>query len=115
LDCLLCDKSGVCKLQEYCYEYGIQEVKYKGEKKNYTIDNSNPFYYSDQNKCLNCGRCIRVCNELQCTGAIGFNERGFDTYVGTSFDIKIDDSICVSCGNCVSICPVGALMPKSKE
>lgn len=115
LDCIMCDNSGNCKLQEYCYEYGISEVEFKGEKKSHKIDYSNPFYYSDQNKCINCGKCVRICNELQCVGAIGFNERGFKTHIGAPFDMELNESECVSCGNCVSVCPVGALMPKVKE
>lgn len=114
-DCLTCDKSGECKLQEYCYEYEIKGTSFGGKKKNYKIDDSNPFYYNNQNKCINCGKCIRVCFELQHTGAIGFSERGFETHVSTPFEVGIEKSDCVSCGNCVSACPVGALMPKSKE
>lgn len=115
LDCLTCVKSGDCRLQDYCYEYGVKEPEFEGAKKNYEIDDSNPFYISDQNKCISCGRCVRVCNELQCTGAIDLAERGFDTHVATPFDVNLEGSKCVSCGNCVAVCPVGALMPKSKE
>lgn len=115
LDCLTCTKTGSCKLQDYCYEYDITEGPFHGEKKKYPIDDTNEFYYADQNKCISCGKCVRVCNELQCTGAIGQYERGFETHVGAPFDIGLKDSICVSCGNCVAACPVGALMPKSKE
>lgn len=115
LDCLTCEKSGDCKLQDYCYEYDIKESSFKGDKKKYPIDDTNPFYYNDQNKCIMCGKCVRVCSELQCTNAIGFSERGFKVHVTTPFEKGIENSICVSCGNCVSVCPVGALMPKSKE
>ncbi len=115
LDCLTCKKSGSCSLQNYCYEYGITEGSYKGAKKNYAIDDSNHFYISDQNKCILCGKCVRVCSELQGTNAIGLSDRGFITKVATPFDEGLSESKCVSCGNCVSVCPVGALEPKSKE
>lgn len=115
LDCLTCEKSGDCALQDYCYEYGITEGSFRGAKKSYPIDSSNPFYYSDQNKCILCGKCVRVCSELQGTNAIGLSDRGFITKVATPFDEGLSNSVCVSCGNCVSVCPVGALMPKSKE
>lgn len=115
LDCLTCEKSGKCKLQDYCYEYDVKEGGYNGEKKNYPIDDSNPFFTLDRNKCIMCGKCIRVDNELQCTGAINYNDRGFDTHVGIPYDRVFEESTCVSCGNCVSICPVGALMPKHPE
>jgi formate dehydrogenase major subunit len=115
MECLTCEKSGECKLQDYCEELGIGEIKYKGETKNYPIDYSNPFYYNDQNKCISCGKCVKVCEELQCTSAISFSDRGFYTHVTHPFEKGMEHSDCVSCGNCVSVCPVGALMPKSKE
>lgn len=116
LDCLTCEKSGDCKLQNYCYEYGITEGSFKsGDKKNYPVDDSNQFYISDPNKCILCGKCVRVCSELQGTNAIGLSNRGFVTKVTTPFDEGLENSTCVSCGNCVSVCPVGSLQPKSKE
>ncbi len=115
LDCLTCEKSGECKLQDYCYEYDVKEGPFHSERKVLPLDDSNPFYISDPNKCIKCGKCVQICNELQCTGAIGQYERGFNTYVGVPFAMKLEDSICVSCGNCVSACPVGALMPKKSK
>lgn len=114
-DCLSCEKSGDCKLQDYCFEYGIAKGSYEGEKKDYKKDYSNHFYTYDPNKCILCGKCVRVCSELQCTNAIGLEGRGFDTKVVTPFDLGLATSKCVSCGNCVAACPVGALMPKGKE
>lgn len=115
-DCLTCEKSGECKLQEYCYEYDIKgEDGYEGEIRDIPLDDSNEFYYNDQRKCILCGKCVRICGELQCTGAIGFSARGFKTHVTHPFEEGMNHSTCVSCGNCVSACPVGALMPKGKE
>ncbi len=114
MECLTCDKSGECKLQNYAYDYGLADGSYKGEVRHKEIDASNPFYYYDPEKCILCGLCVRVCDELQGTNAIGFENRGFDTIVSTPFNVGIDKSKCVSCGNCVSVCPVGALVPKSK-
>jgi NADH-quinone oxidoreductase subunit G len=115
LDCLTCEKSGDCKLQNYCYRYNVKESSFKGEVKSYSIDESNEFYISDQDKCILCGKCVRVCNELQCTGAIGFANRGFKTHIATPFERGLQNSTCVSCGNCVAVCPVGALTPKKRE
>lgn len=115
LECLNCDKSGDCKLQDYCYEYGILEGSYKGHVREPYFDNTNPFYTYDARKCILCGLCVRVCDELQGTTAIGFEERGFDTIVTTPFNEGLINSKCVSCGNCVSVCPVGALSPKALE
>jgi len=112
IDCLTCEKSGQCKLQDYAYEYGVREGTYVGEMRNKPIDDSNHFYTYDPDKCILCGLCVRVCDELQNTNAIGFEDRGFGTIVATPFDQGLGNSACVSCGNCVSVCPVGALMPK---
>lgn len=114
MECLNCEKSGKCKLQDYAYEYGLVDGSFQGETRDKKIDNSNPFYFYEPNKCILCGLCVRVCDELQGTNAIGFENRGFDTIVATPFNQGIDNSKCVSCGNCVSVCPVGALLPKTK-
>ncbi|SET06998.1 4Fe-4S dicluster domain-containing protein [Natronincola peptidivorans] len=115
MDCLTCSKSGTCTLQDLCYKYEIKEPAYTAPTTVQPIDESNPFYYSDPNKCISCGKCVRVCNELQNTDAISMVERGASTKVSPPFGMSLEESECVSCGNCVSICPVGALMPKSKE
>ena len=115
LDCLTCEKAGNCTLQDLCFEYGIKEGGFHGDKKIYPIDDSNPFFTYDANKCILCGRCVRVDNELQCTGAINFASRGFKTHVAVAWDKDFESSNCVSCGNCISACPVGALMPKQPQ
>lgn len=115
LDCLTCEKSGACKLQDLCYKYEIKEPAYIAPTTHYPIDDSNPFYYSEPDKCISCGLCVRVCNELQNTKAISMVERGVSTKVSPPFGMPLGDSECVSCGNCVSVCPVGALMPKAME
>lgn len=115
MDCLNCEKSGECKLQDYAYDYGLADGSFKGETRKALIDSSNPFYLYDPEKCILCGLCVRVCDELQCSHAIGFEDRGFDTIVATPFKKGLKESECVSCGNCVSVCPVGALVPKSLE
>lgn len=115
-DCLVCKKSGECKLQDYCYQYDITPQSYYefDSRKDYDINYSNKFFYSNPNRCILCGKCVRICDELQNTNAIDFINRGSKTYVGYPLDGRYESSVCVSCGNCVSICPVGALMPKNK-
>lgn len=115
-DCLTCNKSGECKLQDYCYQYDIIDGSYReGEVKNYPIDDSNPFYTYDGSKCILCGNCVRTCADLQGTSAIGMQDRGFYSKVVAPFDLGIEQSTCVSCGNCVAVCPTGALMPKTRQ
>ncbi len=110
-DCLTCEKAGDCKLQNYCYEYNVKRTTYNGAVRRVETDDTNKFYDVDPEKCILCGKCERVCSELQCNDAISFRDRGFLSCV-TRFSDFTDD--CVSCGNCVSICPVGALAPKKK-
>jgi predicted molibdopterin-dependent oxidoreductase YjgC len=112
LDCLVCEKAGACLLQEYAYRYGIEATSYVGEKKDVAIDSVNPLIERDQNKCILCGKCVRVCQEVQVTNAIDFAERGFEATVTTSFDHPLDISFCRLCGQCVDLCPVGALTNK---
>ena len=115
LDCLTCEKAGACKLQDLCYQYGIEETTFPGLRNDFPLDASNEFYTRDLNKCVACRRCVQVCTNFQGTKAIGFGNRGFSTHPVAPFDKGMSDSTCVSCGNCVSVCPVGALLSKNKE
>lgn len=115
-DCLTCGASGACKLQDYCYTYGVIDGSYRnGVRRLAPTDESNKFYTYDPDKCILCGKCYRVCNELQCTDAIGLSERGFATKVTAPNDAGLSNSKCVSCGNCVAVCPTGALLPKNQN
>ncbi|MDD7044556.1 MAG: formate dehydrogenase subunit alpha [Peptoniphilaceae bacterium] len=111
-DCLNCDKSGKCKLQNYCYEYGVGEGSYQRKETKLQIDDSSKFFTYDPNKCIKCGICVSVCQNLQNSSAISFINRGYDSYIGAPMEKGFGNSDCVSCGNCVSACPVGALNPK---
>lgn len=114
-DCLICEKAGACKLQDYSYEYDIKvNAYYPAYTRETPNEASNKFYTLDKDKCIKCGLCVRVCAELQKTHAIDFIERGHEVEIGYPLDGKYESSNCVSCGNCVSVCPTGALMPKTK-
>jgi len=116
LDCMTCQVAGDCKLQDYCYAYDVKDSPYAGGMTNdMQMDTSNRFYDYDPSKCILCGRCVRICSELQCSHAIGTKNRGFQTHVTAPFEEGLDKSKCVSCGSCVSYCPVGALVPKQKN
>ena len=112
-DCMTCEKSGSCKLEKYAYAFGIRKSRFEGEKHNYPIRSSNPFYERDYNKCILCGRCVTVCHEVQYCEAVDHSKRGFATKIAASFDRSMEESPCVFCGNCVSVCPVGALSEKA--
>jgi predicted molibdopterin-dependent oxidoreductase YjgC len=108
-DCMVCEKSGRCKLQELAYIYGIRENEFAGERRIYAKRDGNPFIERDLEKCIMCGRCVKVCDEVQGVEAIDFGYRGFKSKICTKFE---DDLDCEFCGQCVAICPTGALTGK---
>ncbi len=112
LDCMTCQKMGDCSLAQYAYEYGVKDDVYPGERRNVCLDDSNPFIVRDSNKCILCGKCVRVCEEVQGRSVLDFYQRGFESLVGPAFGSDLSQSDCVLCGSCVSVCPVGALTEK---
>lgn len=109
LDCLTCSKNGDCRLQDYAYMYGVPSGGFDGDSHDYEPEFDNPFIVRDMNKCILCGKCIRMCAEIQGKSIIDFAYRGFDTKVATAMDTTLSESDCLFCGNCVAVCPVGAL------
>jgi len=114
MDCMTCQKMGDCALAEYAYEYGATGELYRGESRNLPVDDSNPFI-KDPNKCIICGKCVRVCDEIQGRHVLDFSYRGLSTQVGPAFNLPYNESECVFCGSCVSVCPVGALTEKKMQ
>lgn len=112
LDCLTCPKNGDCRLQDYCYYYGVGDTPFEGEHHEYEVEEENPFIVRDMNKCILCGKCVRACAEIQGRGVIDFAYRGVNTKVATIMDVPLSESECLFCGNCVAVCPVGALQEK---
>ena len=115
LDCMTCEKSGSCLLEKYAYELDVPSSRFAGERHSYPVDDSNPFFERDYSKCVLCGRCVTVCQEVQYQGIIDFIYRGFRTKIGAEFDLPLGETDCVSCGNCVLVCPVGALVEKARK
>jgi predicted molibdopterin-dependent oxidoreductase YjgC len=115
LDCMTCEKSGECELQDIAYDMSVKEPTLRGERHNYPIDDSNPFIVRDYNKCVLCERCIRACDEIQGITAIDYTRRGFNTKPSTPFNGGYQESDCVFCGQCVEMCPVGALSEKKAK
>lgn len=114
-DCMICEKSGDCSLQKYAYDYGVRCPSITGERHAYPIDDSNPFIERDMNKCVLCGKCVRVCQEVQGRSIIDFAYRGFNTKVSPALDLPLGESECVFCGSCLAVCPVGALTAKASK
>ncbi len=115
MDCLACVAANNCDLLTISAYLGIQPdglKRLRPSNKGLPIDNSNPFFQFDPNKCVICGICVRTCDEVVGLGALGFINRGFRTVIGTFGNQSFVDSICESCGECVDRCPVGALAPK---
>jgi len=98
-----------CDLQKYSTIYNANQKGFTGEFKEYKVDFRHPFIEIDNNKCILCGRCIRICREVVGANALGFINRGFDTFVAPSMGDALQDSFCESCGMCLSTCPTGAL------
>ena len=108
-DCMICERAGDCTLQEMAYSYGIRENRFSGERRTYAKKDGNPFLERDLEKCIMCGRCVKVCDEIQGVGAIDFTYRGFKSKVCPPYEKDLE---CEFCGQCVSVCPTGALTGK---
>ena len=114
--CTTCDEFGDCKLQQYAYEYQLEDSVFtpvgdSQPRDNYTTGNAAIGY--DPSKCIRCGRCIRICEEVQADSALTFKERAADLEVSTAFDMQLNDSTCELCGQCVSTCPTGSLFERA--
>jgi iron-only hydrogenase group A len=112
-DCLVCVRNKNCELQDLSEQYGVREHRYAGETKKHAIDVSSPSIERDPAKCILCGRCVRVCNEIQKVGAIDFTNRGFSSIVTTPYNKGINVSECILCGQCILVCPTAALRERS--
>ncbi len=111
LDCLTCEVNGNCELQDVAARVGIRKVRYP-EGKNHLDrpkDLSHPYMTSDLSKCINCGRCVRACDEVQGQFVLTMAGRGFDSYIAKGLNVSFMESDCVSCGACAQACPTSAI------
>ncbi|MBL7152340.1 MAG: formate dehydrogenase subunit alpha [Phycisphaerae bacterium] len=116
--CTTCDENGDCLLQRYAYEYQLDESIFTAPPEsepaeNYTTGNEAIEYNAD--KCIRCGRCIRICEEVQMDSALTFKDRASGVEVSTFFGIPLNDSTCELCGQCISTCPTGALYERGAK
>ncbi|MCI8473161.1 MAG: 4Fe-4S binding protein [Clostridiales bacterium] len=111
--CLSCIRSKTCELQKYALDYGVEEDYFKPAKtESLPLETTGPSIVRDPNKCILCRRCVGACNRVQGIGAIGMQNRGYDTVVGCAFEQNLTDTTCINCGQCIVSCPVGALYEK---
>jgi len=113
-DCMYCPRDGACQLQALAIQHGVRERRFPGASQSQrTCDVSSPSLVRDPAKCILCGKCVRVCEEIQGISAIDFNGRGSQTVVGPAFGDGLNVSSCVNCGQCVVACPTAALTEQS--
>lgn len=112
-DCTTCQNSGNCKLQSLAERFGIEGVRFPNTAAEPKIDNSSVCITRDAHKCILCGDCVRMCNEVQNVGAIDFAHRGSNMTISCVFDKPIGESNCVGCGQCAAVCPTGAIVVKN--
>ena len=113
-DCLYCDKNGDCELQNLAEELNITEHNFFKSNKNYKIDITSPALIFDPGKCILCGRCVRICNEVIGVSAIDILKDGENTFVATTNKKDLNHSGCVNCGQCTLVCPTAAFSNKNQ-
>ncbi len=112
MDCHTCERDSNCELQRLAYSMGIRKRHFEGEMKHYEKDVSGVAVIRDPNKCILCGRCVRMCSEIQKTSVLGYAHRGFKTVVMPAYNMPFRDSSCTACGQCINVCPTAAFLEK---
>jgi predicted molibdopterin-dependent oxidoreductase YjgC len=109
LDCPVCDCGGECPLQNMSFAYGASDSRFESHRNDEVEDIKSDVLVFNSNRCILCGKCVRICDEVQDVHAIGFINRGFDTVIGPPLGKKLD---CEFCGDCLEVCPTGAITDK---
>ena len=111
-DCNTCERDGNCELQRLARDMGIRERLFAGERKRYEKDLSSPALIRDPEKCVLCGRCVRICGEVQEAACLSQVHRGFETVVMPAHDAPFAETVCIGCGQCAKVCPTAAFVEK---
>jgi len=114
-DCIACESNGKCELQDMAYSLGIEHPSIVVDARSKPVDESSEGIIRDNDKCIQCGRCVSACNNTVTNEVLDFGWRGHDTEVICDNDVPMGESTCVQCGECVQICPVGALIYKPSK
>ena len=112
MDCQTCERDGHCELQNLAYSMGVRARHFEGRRKRFPIELSSHSVVRDSEKCVLCGRCVRVCAEIQGVYNLSQHGRGFNTVVGPAHLANMDDSVCIQCGQCINVCPTAAFLEK---
>jgi formate dehydrogenase (NADP+) alpha subunit len=112
LDCPVCEAAGDCRLQDYAFEFQVDTLPWGWHPQTFPTRDDHPNIARNPNRCILCGRCVRVCRDLMGIGCWGYSSRGSLSIIDTPLNMPLERVGCVSCGQCVSTCPVGALSMK---
>jgi iron-only hydrogenase group A len=113
-DCQTCERNANCELQSLAYSLGVRERLFEGVRKQYSMDVSSPSVHRNPEKCILCGRCVRVCSEVQGVHNLFPQRRGFETLPAPGHERDMADSVCIHCGQCINVCPTAALVENSE-
>jgi len=109
-ECQTCERNSNCELQRLAYELGVRTRLFEGERKRFKKDTSSPAVVRNPEKCILCGRCVRVCSEVQGVHNLSQQHRGFHMCVAPAHDMDMNESVCIQCGQCINVCPTAAFV-----
>ncbi|MFO8063919.1 MAG: NADH-dependent [FeFe] hydrogenase, group A6 [Spirochaetota bacterium] len=112
--CLTCARNQTCELQELAAEFGVRDMPFKMDLQDIPQDDSTPSIVLNPEKCVKCGRCVNVCQEMQSVYALEFLDRGHEVRMAPAADVLLNDSPCIKCGQCSAHCPVGAIFERDE-